>query len=407
MSIVLAYSGGLDTSVALHWLKKKYDTDVIAYCANLGQIEDLDAVASRAMAAGASDVILDDVQHQFLSDFAMPAMAAGAAYEGKYLLAAPLSRPLIAQRLVEVAHERGADTVAHGATGKGNDQVRFYTSIKALDPQLRVSAPVIDWELTSRRSELDYAAANGIDVGASKTTPYSIDTNIWGTSIECGDLDRIDMAPPRDAWQVTRDPRDAPDTPLVVNIEFDGGVPVALNGARLDLTELVTRLAALAAQHGVGRTDILESRVVGFKSRGIYESPAASVLHQARAELEALVLDRETLHHKRSMSDRYAELVYYGYWFSDLRKAIDSYCSSLAPRVTGKIAVELYKGSVRCIGRESDHFSRYDFELADYQEADTFVHEAGAGFAYCWALPLVHGRHSTASTIGKKEGALR
>jgi argininosuccinate synthase len=194
---------------------------------------------------------------------------------------------------------------------------------------------------------------------------------------------------------------------LVVNIEFDGGVPVALNGARLDLTELVTRLAALAAQHGVGRTDILESRVVGFKSRGIYESPAASVLHQARAELEALVLDRETLHHKRSMSDRYAELVYYGYWFSDLRKAIDSYCSSLAPRVTGKIAVELYKGSVRCIGRESDHFSRYDFELADYQEADTFVHEAGAGFAYCWALPLVHGRHSTASTIGKKEGALR
>lgn len=344
MTIVLAYSGGLDTSVALHWLKERYQTDVIAYCADLGQVEDLSSVADRAKAAGASRVIVEDVQKQFLTDFAMPALAAGAAYEGKYLLAAPLSRPLIAQRMVEIAHECGAEAVAHGATGKGNDQVRFYTSVRALDSSIRVLAPVIDWELTSRRSELEYAQHYGIDVGASKTTPYSIDTNIWGTSIECGELDRIDQFPPHDAWQITTDPQHAPDKPHAIQIEFDAGVPVSLNGERADLPALVTRLSDIAAQHGVGRTEILESRAVGFKSRGIYESPAATVLHAARAELEELVLDRETFHHKRSLADRYAELVYYGYWFSDLRVALDAYHASLSSRVTGTVSGELYKG---------------------------------------------------------------
>lgn len=394
MTIVLAYSGGLDTSVALHWLKERYQTDVIAYCADLGQVEDLSSVADRAKAAGASRVIVEDVQKQFLTDFAMPALAAGAAYEGKYLLAAPLSRPLIAQRMVEIAHECGAKAVAHGATGKGNDQVRFYTSVRALDSSIRVLAPVIDWELTSRRSELEYAQHYGIDVGASKTTPYSIDTNIWGTSIECGELDRIDQFPPHDAWQITTDPQHAPDKPHAIQIEFDAGVPVSLNGERADLPALVTRLSDIAAQHGVGRTEILESRAVGFKSRGIYESPAATVLHAARAELEELVLDRETFHHKRSLADRYTELVYYGYWFSDLRVALDAYHASLSSRVTGTVSGELYKGAVRFMARQSECFGRYDFSLADYQKSDTFLHEAGAGFAYCWALPLVQNFQS-------------
>ncbi|AMY56230.1 MULTISPECIES: argininosuccinate synthase [Nocardiaceae] len=391
MSIVLAYSGGLDTSVAVHWLKERYQTEVIAYCANLGQIEDLEAVSKRATAAGASEVIVEDVRDLFLHDYAIPALAAGAAYEGKYLLAAPLSRPLIAERLVSIARERGASAVAHGATGKGNDQVRFYTSVRALAPELDILAPVIDWEMTSRGSEIAYADRHGIDVGVSKTTPYSIDTNIWGTSIECGDLDLIDHAPPPDAWQITTAPVQAPDRPTTITIEFEAGIPVALDGRKLDLIDLVSELGDTAAANGIGRTEILESRIVGFKSRGIYEAPAATVLLAARTDLEALVLDRETLHHKRSIADQYAELVYYGYWFTDLRAALDAYCARLAHRVTGTVTVELYKGSARCIGRTSPKYGRYSSALADYEEADTFLHEAGAGFAYCWALPLTEG----------------
>jgi argininosuccinate synthase len=391
MSIVLAYSGGLDTSVAVHWLKEHYQTEVIAYCANLGQIEDLEAVSKRATAAGASEVIVEDVRDLFLHDYALPALAAGAAYEGKYLLAAPLSRPLIAERLVSIARERGASAVAHGATGKGNDQVRFYTSVRALAPELDILAPVIDWEMTSRGSEIAYADLHGIDVGVSKTTPYSIDTNIWGTSIECGDLDLIDHAPPPDAWQITTAPAQAPDRATTITIEFEAGIPVALDGRKLDLIDLVSELGDTAAANGIGRTEILESRIVGFKSRGIYEAPAATVLLAAHTDLEALVLDRETLHHKRSIADQYAELVYYGYWFTDLRAALDAYCARLAHRVTGTVTVELYKGSARCIGRTSPKYGRYSSALADYEEADTFRHEAGAGFAYCWALPLTEG----------------
>ncbi len=398
MTIVLAYSGGLDTSVALHWLREKYDTDVIAYCANLGQVEDLADVADRAKRAGASDVIVEDVRARFLREFALPGLAAGAVYEGKYFLAAPLSRPLIAQRLVEIAADTGARMVAHGATGKGNDQVRFYTSVRALDPTLTVLSPVIDWELTSRRSEIEYADKHGIDIGASKTSPYSIDTNIWGTSIECGDLDNVDQAPPRDAWQITTDPIEAANFPEQVRIEFRQGIPISLNGRELDPVALVEELNIIAAGHGVGRTEILENRIVGFKSRGVYESPAATVLHAAYRDLESLVFDRETLHFKRSIADRYGELVYYGYWFSDLRRALDGLCEQLAPRLTGEVTVELFKGRCHCVARRSELFSRYNTALADYEESDTFDHAAGAGFAYAWALPLVdHSRLSSRS----------
>ncbi|MFI6527684.1 argininosuccinate synthase [Streptomyces uncialis] len=387
MKIVLAYSGGLDTSVALHWLKERYDAEIIAFCADIGQIESLDTIEERALRTGASKVYVEPLTDRFLEDFALPALRAHARYENKYLVAAPLSRPLIAQRMVEIAHAERADAVAHGATGKGNDQVRFFTSVTALDPDLRVLAPVIDWELTTRESELAYAREHGIQVPVTPDSPYSIDTNIWGTSIECGELDDISQPPPERAWQLTADPRTAPDHPEQVTIGFESGTPVALNGERLRLPELVHRLNAVAARHGVGRVDIVENRIVGFKTRGIYEAPAATVLMTAHQELEAIVLDRETLHHKQSMALRYAELVYYGYWFSDLRRALDAFVSSLQTAVTGDIALELYKGSHTVIARHSPN-SRYSGSLATYETGDTFNHQAGAAFAYVWSLPL-------------------
>ncbi|MFE4975812.1 argininosuccinate synthase [Kitasatospora sp. NPDC056651] len=387
MKIVLAYSGGLDTSVALHWLKERYDAEVIAFCADIGQLESLEAVKQRALDTGAAKVYMEPLTDRYLSDFALPALQAHAAYENKYLLAAPLSRPLIAQRMVEIAHQEGADAVAHGATGKGNDQVRFYTSVTALDPGLKVLAPVIDWELTDRDSEIAYARKHGIQVSVTKENPYSIDTNIWGTSIECGELDDITAAPPARAWQLTADPAAAPDTPEDVAIGFEAGVPVSLDGERLPLAELVRRLSERAAPHGVGRVDIVESRIVGFKTRGIYEAPAATVLMAAHAELEAIVLDRETLHHKQAMSLRYAELTYYGYWFSDLRRAMDAFVGSLQPQVTGEVTMRLFKGGCTVLSRTSPN-SRYSNRLATYEAGDTFNHAAGAGFAYVWALPL-------------------
>jgi argininosuccinate synthase len=387
MKIVLAYSGGLDTSVALHWLKQRYDAEIIAFCADIGQLEPLDTVRERALRTGASAVRVERLTGRYLEEFALPALQAHARYENKYLLAAPLSRPLIAQRMVEIAHAEGAEAVAHGATGKGNDQVRFYTSVTALDPGLRVLAPVVDWELTSREAELAYAREHGIEVSVSKEKPYSIDTNIWGTSIECGELDDIDRPPPGHAWQLTRDPKAAPDEAERVTVGFDGGVPVSLDGDKLDLPALVTRLTEIAARHGVGRIDIVESRVVGFKTRGIYEAPAATVLMAAHEELEAIVLDRETLHHKQGLAHRYAELAYYGYWFSDLRRALDGFVATLQPQVTGEVTVELYKGACTVVSRRSPH-SRYSETLATYEAGDTFDHRAGAAFAYVWSLPL-------------------
>jgi argininosuccinate synthase len=390
MKIILAYSGGLDTSVALHWLKQRYRAEVIALCADIGQVESLTAVRRRALDTGAADVRLEQLADRFLQKFALPALQAHARYENKYLLAAPLSRPLIAERMVNLAHELGADAVAHGATGKGNDQVRFLTSVKALDPNLPVLTPVIDWELRSRSDELEYARRHGIELPLDDAKAYSIDTNIWGTSIECGELDDLGRPPDRSAWQLTRSPAEAPDAPARVSIGFIRGVPTSLDGERLTLTELVRRLNALGSTHGVGRVDITESRIVGFKTRGIYEAPAATILYFAHAELEALVLDRETLHHKQSIALRYAELAYYGYWFSDLRRALDAYVHTLQQRVTGEITLELYKGSCSVTSRRSLN-ARYSRTLATYEDGDVFDHKAGAGFAYVWSLPLVTG----------------
>jgi len=387
LKIVLAYSGGLDTSVALRWLIETYSADVIAFCADIGQVEPLDEVSQRATETGASAVRIESLATRFLTQFAIPAMQMHARYEGKYLLAAPLSRPLIAQRLVELAHELGADAVAHGATAKGNDQVRFYASIAALDPRLRVIAPVMEWEMKSRSEELAYARRYGIRMQDGKESPYSIDTNLWGTSIECGALDKVESAPPADAWRITRSPVSAPESPIQVTISFESGVPVRVNGQHMSLPDVVSFLNKVGAQNGVGRIDIVENRIAGIKTRGIYEAPAATILMAAHEELESLVLDRETLHHKQSLASRYAELVYYGYWFSDLRRALDAYSQVIQERVSGDVSFELFKGACVPISRTSTN-SRYDTALATYASNDSFNHAAGAGFSYIWSLPI-------------------
>lgn len=389
MKVILAYSGGLDTSVALHWLRESMNAEVVAFCADIGQLESLDSVRDRALRTGAVDVRVECLVDTFLEDFALPALQAQARYEGKYLLAAPLSRPLIAQRMVELAHETGADAVAHGATGKGNDQVRFKASVSALDPSLKVIAPVIEWDMRTRADEVRYAEENHIDVATAKSSPYSIDTNIWGTSIECGALDDVTQSPPSDSWRLTRDATDAPDEPLTLSIGFERGTPVSVDGKAQPLRAIVEQLNMLGSVHGVGRIDITESRIVGFKSRGVYEAPAATILMTAHNELEGLVLEREALHFKQLLSIRYAELVYYGYWFSDLRMAMDAFVQELQKDVTGEIAITLFKGSCVVAGRKSPR-ARYSSSLATYEEGDSFDHKAGAGFAYAWALSLAH-----------------
>lgn len=387
MKIVLAYSGGLDTSVALKWLQDHYSAEVIAFCANIGQYEDIKEIESKAINTGASKVYLEDLRQEYLQNYVFKALKAHAAYEGKYLLAAPLGRPLIAKRMVEIAHLEGADAVAHGATGKGNDQVRFYTSVVAHDPNLRVIAPVIEWEMKSRDDEIEYAKKHGINIPVTSASPYSIDTNIWGTSIECGALDDVTSPPPDDVYQITRSPLDAPNSPVDISIGFRNGSPISVDGEEMDSVKLVSLLNDIGKEHGVGRVDIIENRLVGIKTRGVYESPAGSILHLAHRELENLVLDRETLHFKEMISQRYSELVYYGQWFSDLRESFDAFIDHTQKYVEGDVAVRLFKGSVTIMGRKSEH-AMYDHKLSTYDTQDIFDHKAGQGFSYIWSMPL-------------------
>lgn len=387
MKIVLAYSGGLDTSVALKWLQDHYSAEVIAFCANIGQYEDIKEIESKAVNTGASKVYLEDLRQEYLQNYVFKALKAHAAYEGKYLLAAPLGRPLIAKRMVEIAHLEGADAVAHGATGKGNDQVRFYTSVVAHDPNLRVIAPVIEWEMKSRDDEIEYAKKHGINIPITSASPYSIDTNIWGTSIECGVLDDVTIPPPDDVYQITKSPLDAPNSPVELSIGFRNGNPISVDGEEMDSVKLVSLLNDIGKEHGVGRVDIIENRLVGIKTRGVYESPAGSILHLAHRELENLVLDRETLHFKELISQRYSELVYYGQWFSDLRESFDAFIDHTQQYVEGDVAVRLFKGNVTVMGRKSEH-AMYDYKLSTYDTQDIFDHKAGQGFSYIWSMPL-------------------
>ena len=384
-TIVLAYSGGLDTSVALRWLADEYSADVIALLVDVGQGIDHEAVSARALAAGATDVVIADARHEFATEYVLPILQAGALYEGRYPLVSALSRPLISKQLVAVARERGATAVAHGCTGKGNDQVRFETAVAALAPDLAVFAPVRDWGMT-REQEIAYADEHGIEVPVKSGAAYSVDHNLWGRSIEAGPLEDPWTAAPEQAFALTIAPERALPAPQVVEIEFKQGVPVAIDGEPMDVVSLIARASALAGAHGVGRIDMIENRLVGIKSREIYETPAAALLLAAYAGVEELVCERDLAHTKQQLALQYATLVYNGLWFSPLRAALQAFMAQVTGAVTGTARVKLYRGGCAVVGRTAEA-SLYDHGLATYEEGDRFEHGAAAGFIHVWSLP--------------------
>ena len=373
---VLAYSGGLDTSIIIPWLRENYRCEVIAMVGDVGQGDDYQAVRRKALASGASKVLVEDLREEFITDYVWKAVQAGAIYEGKYLLGTGLARPVLAKRQVEVALATGADAVAHGCTGKGNDQVRFEMAYKALAPQLKVIAPWREWSIKSREDALAYARRHKVSVPVTKKDLYSRDQNIWHLSHEGGVLETKLGEPPEDAWKLTQHPGRAPNRETAVTIGFAAGVPVSVDGKRLKPVRLLETLNALAGKNGVGRTDLVENRLVGIKSHGAYETPAGSLVMAAHQELEALCLDRETLHFKQHIALRYAELVYNGQWFTPLREALDSFVQTTQQNVTGAVTLGLYKGNVRVLDRRSP-FSLYDISIdrftisSDYNQKDT------------------------------------
>ena len=381
---VLAYSGGLDTSVAIPWLRER-GLDVIAVTLDVGQPGDLAATKRKAEATGARKAYVIDARREFAERYIVPALKANAMYEGQYPLSTALARPLIGEHLVEIARREGAQVVAHGCTGKGNDQVRFDLCTTALAPDLQVIAPAREWNLT-REQEIEYAKAHGIPVPATKASPYSTDENLWGRSVECGVLEDPAIEPPEEAFAWTTSPLAAPDEPTYVNVRFEAGVPVAIGGKSADLLTIIARVNAVAGAHGVGRIDHVESRVVGIKSREVYECPAATVLVKAHQALEAMVLPRDVLDFKRSVEARYALLIYDGLWFTPLREALDAFVDSTQGRVTGEVSVKLFKGSANVVGRTSPN-SLYQGALATYGAGDAFRQEMAEGFIYVWGLP--------------------
>jgi argininosuccinate synthase len=384
--VVLAYSGGLDTSVAVAWLREQFDAEVVTLTVDLGGGSLREGVERRAMSAGASRSYVVDARERFMTDFVWPHLQANALYQGVYPLATALARPLIAQLLVEVAQREGADAVAHGCTGKGNDQVRFDVAVHALDPGLTVVAPMRVGMGLSRDQEIDYAAARGIEIPITKASPYSIDVNLWGRSIETGVLEDPWRSPPADVFEWTVDPGEAPD-PLEVTIEFEGGIPVSINGERLPPVELVDRLHVLGGAHGVGRVDHVEDRLVGIKSREIYEAPAATVLHAAHRALEGLTLSKDTLRFDRLVADELARLTYDGLWFSALHRDLRGYVASSQRVVSGEVRIRLDHGQAILVGRRSP-LSLYEKRLATYDEGDAFDHAAAVGFIEIFGLPL-------------------
>lgn len=384
--IVLAYSGGLDTSVAIPWLAEKYNAEVIAVTLEMGQGRQLDLVRERALATGAVRAHVLDVREEFARDYILPALQAGAIYEDRYPLATALGRPLIAKKLVEIAQMESATAIAHGCTGKGNDQVRIDVSARALDPTIQVIAPARVWGMT-RPDEIEYARIRDIPVPTTKASPYSTDENLWGRSIECGVLEDPWNEPPEEIYALTKSPVEAPDAPAYVEIEFVRGVPTLVNGVGMPLTELIGSLETIAGAHGVGRIDVVENRLVGIKSREIYEAPAATVLHAAHRELEGLVIPKDLQRLKARLAQDYADLVYNGLWFTPTREAIDAFVAHVQPRVTGTVRLKLFKADCRVVGRKSP-FALYDQGLATYDEGDKFDHTAAEGFIKIWGLPV-------------------
>lgn len=384
--VVLAYSGGLDTSCAVKWLQEQYGLDVVCFSAFIGEVKDKTKLIKRADAAGAIKTYIEDLKEEFASDYILPALWAHARYEGKYPLATALGRPLIAKHLVKIAQKEDAEFVAHGCTGKGNDQVRLEVGVKTLDPKLKIIAPLREWEFKTREEEIEYARNREIPIDVTKKSPYSIDKNIWGIAIEAGILENPMVEPPEDAYVMTRACDKTPKKPKYIEIEFEHGVPVKLNGVRKNLVALIDLLNTIAGQYGVGRFDMIENRLVGIKSREVYEAPAADVLLKAHEELEGFVMDREFIHYKRLLSEKYAELVYFGLWFSPLKAALDAFFKSNQKRVTGKVRMKLEHGHAVCVGRESK-YALYKEKLATYSKGDLFDRKAATGFMKIWGLP--------------------
>jgi len=384
--IVLAYSGGLDTSIIIPWLKENYAYDVIAMVGDVGQGDDLEAVVNKAYATGASKVVIEDLREEFLTGYVFPALKAGAVYEHKYLLGTSLARPVIAKHQVEVALQEGATAVAHGCTGKGNDQVRFELAYQALAPELKVIAPWREWDLKSREDCLDYAEKHGIQVTASREKIHSRDRNLWHVSHEGGELEDAAHAPFHGTWQLTRSPQEAPDREEQVEIAFEKGIPVAVNGMKLDPVSLVELLNDIGARNAIGRVDLVENRFVGIKSRGCYETPAGTLLIAAHRELEALCLDRDLMHFKQHIALKYAELVYFGLWFTPLREALDAFVESTQQNVTGTATLSLYKGNVSVVSRHSEG-SLYRTDLAAFTMGENYDQKDATGFIRILGLP--------------------
>jgi len=384
--IVLAYSGGLDTSVAIKWLQENYDLEVVAVAVDIGQGGDLEAIKDKALHIGAVHSELVNAKKSFAENFIVPALKANALYEQRYPLATALSRPLIAKILVEVAQGTGAVYAAHGSTGKGNDQVRFEVSIRALDPDLTIIAPAREWDFT-RESAIEYAKKHNIPIPITKESPYSIDENLWGRSIECGILEDPWIEPPEDAFALTVDPVKAPDKPAYLEVEFKEGVPVAIDGKQLDIVTLISRINEVAGSNGFGRIDKIENRLVGIKSREVYEAPAALALIMAHKDLEDITLERELAHFKYGVEQKYAEMIYYGLWFSPLRESLDAFINETQKVVNGTVRLKFFKGSCQVVGRKSPN-ALYEKALATYEAGDKFAHPAAAGFNKIFGLGL-------------------
>jgi argininosuccinate synthase len=385
--IVLAYSGGLDTSVAIKWLKEKYNTEIIAFCADLGQGEDLEAIKEKALKTGASKVYVEDLKEEFVKDYIFPMLRANAVYEGSYLLGTSIARPLIAKKQIEIAEKEGAEAVAHGATGKGNDQVRFELTYYALKPDVKVIAPWREWSFNSRKSLIEYSRKHGIPVTATKEKPYSIDRNLFHISYEGGILEDPWQEPPSDMYTMIAPPEKAPDKLEYIQISYKKGDPVAINNKRMPPAKLLSRLNSIAGKNGIGRIDIVENRYVGIKSRGVYETPGGTVLHLAHRAIESIILDREIMHLRDSLITRYSELIYYGYWFSPERVALQNLIDDIQKNVTGTVRVKLYKGNCYIVGRKSPD-SLYHPELATFETEDVYNQKDAEGFIRINALRL-------------------
>ncbi len=384
--VVLAYSGGLDTSIIIPWLKENYSYDVIAMVGDVGQGDDIEAVVEKAYKTGASKVIVEDMREEFLTEYVFQALKAGAVYEHKYLLGTSLARPVIAKHQVEVALREGATAVAHGCTGKGNDQVRFELTYQALAPELKIIAPWREWTLKSREDCLDYAEAHGIPVAASREKIHSRDRNLWHISHEGGELEDAGNAPLPTTWQITRSPQEAPDKEERVSIEFAKGVPVSVNGIEMDPVSLVELLNEIGARNAVGRVDLVENRFVGIKSRGCYETPGGTLLVTAHRELEALCLERDVAHFKQHIGLKYAELVYFGLWFTPLREALDAFVEKTQEYMSGTVTLSLYKGNVAVASRQSEH-SLYRTDLSSFTMGAEYDQKDAEGFIRILGLP--------------------